>query len=165
MRTRVFPRGALAAGLIAGAAAAAPVPKHLMKPKDDSEQGKLQGKWRLTAIKIGGMELGGGVAAGISLTVEFRGEKAGGQRMTAKIKLDVVNGVKRCITCEGQKLDPQGKPAGEEKDQAFGYKLEGDQMTWAIDQRGMGQGPLVDPANPGPNAAVFVFTRMKEKED
>ena len=51
---------------------AAPVPKHLKK-ETDGEQAKLQGKWKLNSIVLGGKEMGG-VAETADMLIEFRGD-------------------------------------------------------------------------------------------
>jgi uncharacterized protein (TIGR03067 family) len=148
----------------------APVPKHLMKDGDNTEQGKLQGKWRLTSIRLGGTEIGGNVAAGIEMTMEIRGDtltanvmQGPTQRVTAKIKLDTADGVKRFSTTNTQKTDADGKPNGREEDVTCGYAIDGDKMTWAMVPGANGKAELADPAKPGANAILMVFTRVKEK--
>jgi uncharacterized protein (TIGR03067 family) len=169
MRTRVL---VLLAGLVAvaawGPASASPIPKHLMKDAGNADQAKLQGKWKLKSIRFQGMDLGGEAAAGIQMTLEIRGDTmtavAQGHRVTAKFKLDTVDGVKRFASTGGQKQDGDGKPLGKEEDQSFGYAIDGDTLTWAMRIADPNKGPPVDPAKAGADAAVIVFTRVKDKD-
>ena len=174
MRTRAFLLLAALSGsvvVLAGTPApGAPVPKHLMKDGDNTEQGKLQGKWKLMSLRLGGMEIGGDIAAGIEMTMEIRGDtmtarvaQGPAQRITAKIKLDTADGVKRFTTTNTQKTDTDGKPAGKEADVTFGYAIDGDKMTWAMVPGANGNAELADPAKPGANAILMVFTRVKDK--
>src|SRR5205809_4073977 len=57
------------------AAALAPVPKHLMKEAENTEQAKFQGKWKLESLTFGNMALPAGAAGGIELTLEIRDSK------------------------------------------------------------------------------------------
>ena len=148
----------------------APVPKHLMKEGDNTDQGKLQGVWKLTSIRIGGTEIGGDIATGVDMTMEIRGDTMTAnvmpgptQRVTAKIKLDTADGVKRLSTTNTQKTDTDGKPNGKEEDVTCGYAIDGDKMTWAMVPDANGKVAPADPAKPGANAILMVFTRVKDK--
>ena len=152
------------------ALAGAPVPKHLLKEGDNTEQGKLQGVWKLTSLRVGGTEVGGEAAAGIEMTMEIRGDamtarvaQGPAHRVTAKIKLDTADGVKRFSTTNTQKTDADGKPTGKEEDVTCGYAIDGDTMTWAMIPGANGKATPADPAKPGANAILMVFTRVKDK--
>src|SRR5262245_49033366 len=56
------------AGSASGFAGAAPVPKHLMKEPENTEQSKLQGKWKLESLRLGEMALPAGAAGNVELT-------------------------------------------------------------------------------------------------
>jgi uncharacterized protein (TIGR03067 family) len=147
-----------AATLLVGVpASAAPVPKHLMKEAEDTEEAKIQGRWKLEAIGIGGMP------QQLDVTLEFRGTKMTGKSqdraVSATIKLDITNGVKRLAMTNTQAVDGMGQLVKEE-DVSFGYCIDGDKLTLATTLNGNG---AVDPAKPGDNALVLVLTRVKEK--
>jgi uncharacterized protein (TIGR03067 family) len=151
---------------------AAPVPKHLMKEAENTDQAKLQGKWKLESIALGGMPLPNNAAGpngGLEMILEFRGDKltvtGPNDNVTATIKLDTVDGVKRCATVNTQKLDKDGKPAGKEEDVTFGYIIDGDKLTFAVRMDpGSGKSTTAaDPSKPGTDTVLIVFTRVKEK--
>jgi uncharacterized protein (TIGR03067 family) len=147
--------------LFAGTVAvAAPVPKHLQKD-GESEQTKFQGKWKVLSIKVGGMEIG---ATGFDMHLEFRGDTftaiANDQTTTAKVKFDVVDGVKRMTTSESQTLGRDGKPVRTSRDESVGYTLDGDKLTVATTQD---QKPI-DPAKADKNAIVMVLVRVKDEK-
>jgi uncharacterized protein (TIGR03067 family) len=159
----------LVAAVSAATGTAAPVPKHLMKEGDNTEQSKLQGKWKLESIQLGEMNLGG-AAIGIEGYFEFRGDQLTvsmqGQTVTATVKLDTADGLKRLATTNTKKVGADGKPAGKEDDVTFGYVIEEDKLMIAVraDLAGGGKmtGPI-DPKKPGPNGVVMVLTRIKAK--
>jgi uncharacterized protein (TIGR03067 family) len=152
--------------------AAAPVPKHLMKEGDTTEQGKLQGVWKFTSVRLGGTEVSVEKTGGSDMRVEIRGDtmtvtssqgNVAPQRVTAKLKLDTADGVKRFSTTNTQKTDTDGKPTGKEEDVSCGYAIDGDTMTWAMVPGANGKAVFADPAKPGANAILMVFTRVKDK--
>jgi uncharacterized protein (TIGR03067 family) len=150
---------------------AAPVPKHLMKEAENTDQAKLQGKWKVESVGFEGTPVtkdANGPDDAHVLTLEIRGDQltvTGGNNFTAKIKLDTDGGVKRCTTVGAQKLDQDGKPAGKEADVAFGYIIDGDKLTLAerINPRGNKATTVDDPSKPGTGALLWVFTRVKDK--
>jgi uncharacterized protein (TIGR03067 family) len=164
MRTAAFLL--LACTASAGTAGAAPVPKHLVKEAENTEQSKLQGKWKLESIEIGGMNLG--LPETIDGTFEFRGDKLTvamqGQTVTATVKLDSADGLKRLATTNTQKVGADGKPLGKEDDATFGYVLDGDKLMIGTrpNAAGRGSGPI-DPKKPGEGGVVMVLTRVKAK--
>lgn len=144
---------------------AAPVPKHLMKEAENTEQSKLQGTWKLESVSLGNMPLQAGGQNALEMTLEFRGDKMSGnsqgKALSATIKLDVADGVNRLATINTQTTDNQGKPAKEE-DVTFGYVIDGDKLTLATTMGGKVKG-AVDPTKPGNDTVVLVLTRIKEK--
>ncbi|MFO0823093.1 MAG: TIGR03067 domain-containing protein [Gemmataceae bacterium] len=142
------------------ATSASPVPKHLQK-EGDSEQAKFQGKWKVHSIKVGGMEIG---ATGIDMHLEFRGDTftaiANDQTTTAKVKFDVVDGVKRMTTTESQTISRDGNPIRTSRDESVGYTLDGDKLTVATTQD---QKPI-DPVKADKDAIVMVLIRVKDEK-
>ncbi len=161
---------AFAAALVAsaGPAAAAPVPKHLMK-EPEGDQGKLQGKWKLQSLRMGGMDVGGDLAKSIDLVMEFRGDKlvvtanvpgqGGAMKSTGTVKFDPK--AKTITATQMEAVGPDGKPVNKSgpATQAMGYVLDGDKLTFASSTGG---DRAADPAKPGPNTIVMTFTRLKE---
>ena len=87
----------VAAVLLGVQASAAPVPKHLMKEAENTEEAKIQGRWKLENLGGGGDPAPGpGAAAGDD--TEFRRDKmtvhSKDQVVSATIKLDIADGVK-----------------------------------------------------------------------
>jgi uncharacterized protein (TIGR03067 family) len=159
-------------GLTANAAAAAPVPKHLQKGGDNTEQGKLQGVWKLKSLRVAGMDLGTDQAGGISMTIEIRGDtmtattsagNAAPTGITAKIKLDTVGGLKRFTTTGTRKTGADGNPAAAEQDVSAGYAIDGDTLSWAMNPGADGKHTAADPAKADQGVVVFVFTRVKDR--
>jgi uncharacterized protein (TIGR03067 family) len=154
-------------GLVAFAArgVAAPVPKHLMK-EAEGEKAKLQGKWKVEAMRLGGKDLAAG--ANFDMTIEFRGDTltatsniAGtARKTTATLKHDAAAGAKRFTTVETTTtpLDGKGAPMNE-KDESFGYALDGDKLLLGAAGGGSKEAP--DPLKPGPNDVVLVLVRVK----
>jgi len=147
---------------------AAPVPKHLMKTPE-GDKVKLQGKWKVEVMKMGGTDLLGG--PNIQMAIEFRGDALtvtadiGGvaQTTTATVKHDTGAGVKRFTTTETRTVDKDGKRAGaDEKDESFAYAFDGDKLVLAVHPEGE-KTPPVDPLKPGPGDVVLVLTRIKDK--
>jgi uncharacterized protein (TIGR03067 family) len=151
---------------------AAPVPKHLMKEAENPDQAKLQGKWKLESVGIGGMPVPGnpnGPNGGLDITLEFRGDKltAGGMGTTlvSKIKLDTIEGVKRCTTFDALQLGQDGKPDEKKDGEAFGYVVDGDKLTIAVrvDPAGDKANMVGNPSKPNTDTVLMVFTRVKNK--
>jgi uncharacterized protein (TIGR03067 family) len=144
-------------------AGAAPVPKHLMKAPDNSEEAQLQGQWKLEALDVGKMPLQGVGPQQMQITLEFRGNKmtgnSQGRAVSATIKLDRVDGIKHLAMTNTQAVDGTGKPVKED-DVTFGYCIDGDKLTLATTLEGK---TPVDPTKAGNNALVLIFTRVKEK--
>lgn len=157
---RVSPTGPLAT------AAPAPVPKHLQKTPEN-EKAKLQGKWKVEAMRLGGKDIADGLGANFEMTIEFSGDNLiataniGGtaQKTTATVKHDATAGAKRFTTIKTTTvtLDGKGKPKTE-KDELFAYAFEGDKLVLAAADGGKG---TPDPLKPGPNDIVLVLVRAK----
>lgn len=153
--------GVLQTGVPAGAA---PVPKHLMKAPDNTEETQLQGRWKLENLAVGGGIPQGGIGGPqMEITLEFRGTKvtgsSQGRAVSATLKLEIVDGFKRLAMTNTQTVDGTGKPVKED-DVTFGYSIVGDKLTLATTLEGKGP---VDPTKPGNNALVLTFNRVKEK--
>ncbi|MCI0703084.1 MAG: hypothetical protein L0241_18560 [Planctomycetia bacterium] len=168
MRTFAF---LLAVVLMAsvGPVGAAPVPKHLMK-EPGSDKGKLQGKWKLQSLRLGGMDVGGDLAGGIDMVLEFRGDKlivtaniGGNGTMTGTADVKIESGaVKRISSSNIQTTDGNGKPINTgAKNDAFGYLLEGDKLILAATPGGGDGNTLADPNKPDKNTMIMVLTRVK----
>jgi len=154
----------VAAVLVGVPASAAPVPKHLMKEAENTEEAKIQGRWKLESLGVGGIQpQGGGVQQQMEMTLEFRGDKmtvrSKDQVVSATIKLDIADGVKCLAITNAQSVDGMGRTVRED-DMAFGYCRDGDKLTLAMTLEGY---RTVDPAKAGDNALVLVLTRIKEK--
>jgi uncharacterized protein (TIGR03067 family) len=176
MRTTVFLTLAVLSGFVipyaCSAGVAAPVPKHLMKEAENTEQSKLQGKWKLESTGIGGLPVRGnpnGPNGGLDITLEFRGDKltATGPQPTlvSKIKLDTIEGVKRCTTFDALQLGQDGKPDEKKDGEAFGYIVDGNKLTIAVrlDATGGKANTAADPSKPNTDTILMVFTRVKDK--
>jgi uncharacterized protein (TIGR03067 family) len=169
MRTAVLVGlGTIAALALVGlpGAAAAPVPKHLQKaPAADT--GKLQGKWKVEALQLGGKDVLG-AGQNFDIVVEFRGDAlavaadigGGAQKTTATVKHNPA-GAKRFTNTDERTVDRNGKPinSGAGPDLTFGYTFDGDKLVLAV---GVGDAkPAADPLKPGPNDIVIVLVRAK----
>jgi uncharacterized protein (TIGR03067 family) len=145
---------------------AAPVPKHLMKETENTDQARLQGTWKLESLSIGGMPP---AAYNFETTYEIHGDKltmrSEKHTATAIIKLDVVDGLKRLTMTSLKQVDPDGKPGEQLDDMIFGYTVAGDTFLLATrpaKDTGKTSEP-VDPNKPGSEGVVRVFTRAKDK--
>jgi uncharacterized protein (TIGR03067 family) len=148
-------------------AGAAPVPKHLMK-EPESEKAKLQGKWRVESLRVGGKD-GNDLGQGLDMVIEFRGDTltattTGPNRnrtTTATVKHDATAGAKCFATVNTVTVDHDGKSAPtEEKNEGFAYAFDGDKLLLAVQ---IGSKERADPLKPGPNDLVITLTRVKEK--
>jgi uncharacterized protein (TIGR03067 family) len=155
-----------AALLANGPSVASPIPKHLMKD-GNADQAKLQGKWKLTSLRIAGRDVGGDIAKTMNMTIEVRDDSftstTNQGRVIAKVKLDSVDGVKRFATVNTQKWSADGKHLGGEDDVSLGYLIEGDKLTWAMVPGANGKATMADPGKPAANAILMVFTRVKKE--
>lgn len=114
------------------------------------------------------MEVGVASARGqdvpVTLTIEFKDGKmistTGGDTVTATVKLDVVDGVKRMVLTDTKVAAPNGAPS---RSEAFGYLLEENKLTLAQNQVGKAQKNEVDPKKPGDKAVVLKLTRVVER--
>src|SRR5437763_62584 len=115
-------------------AAAAPVPKHLMK-EPETDKAKLQGKWKLQSLKLGEMELGPDLIGTLEMVFELRGDtltatvNAAGtvQKSTATVKYPAAGGTgpKRISMTDAKTVDQNGKAVnnGGKKDDSFTYTI------------------------------------------
>lgn len=149
---------------VAGPSAAAPVPKQAGKLPENADKDKLQGKWKLVGLRLGGQDIGG-APGGQELVLEFAGDSftasATQQRTTGKVKFDEVEGVKRMTMVDAQKQVPNGPPAREE-DVSFGYVLDRDKLLIAVSPGAMGKVAFADPAKPGKDTIVMTLARVKD---
>jgi hypothetical protein len=148
----------IATVLVGVPASAAPVPKHLMKEAENTEEAKIQGQWKLESFVIDKVPLQ------VAISLEFRGTKltgtSEGRAISATIKLDIVDGVKCLAVTNMQVMDGMGQ-RDEEEDTTYGYSIDGDKLTLVTS---LGERKkLVDPAKPRGNTIVLVLTRIKEK--
>jgi uncharacterized protein (TIGR03067 family) len=149
---------------VGGRVAAAPVPKHLMKAAD-GDKAKLQGKWKVKSVQMGGKNILGGLGQNFDMVFEFEGDQiiataniAGMvQKTTATVKYDTKGTLK---TADMRTVDGNGKPVNTGKDEPAYYAFEGDKLLIAGAAPG-GKG-VVDPLKPGPNDVVFVLVRVKK---
>jgi uncharacterized protein (TIGR03067 family) len=157
-------------GIAVGAtpqAAGAPVPKHLMK-EAEGEKAKLQGKWKVEAMRMGGKDIPGLGGQNFDMTIEFRGDKltataniGGTARKTdATLKHDATAGARRFTTVgtTTTPLDGKGAPKNE-KDELFGYAFDGEKLLLGAAAGGSKEAP--DPLKPGANDIVIVLARVK----
>src|SRR6516225_604795 len=88
---------------------AAPVPKHLMKEAENTEQAKLQGKWQGESVSVGDLLLAGPGKAAWGMTLEISDNKftfTSGGTETATFKLDTIDGFKRCTLTDREWTAP-----------------------------------------------------------
>lgn len=150
--------------LLAGsAAAAAPVPKHLMKPPETA-QAKLQGEWNVEAIRLGELDILAALGRQSGMSFEFRDDALIAVTNTG----DTVKTTTATVTwgtdgqiraTNQQTADGTGKLIDGPQDSALGYALDGDKLLLATrsDWR-----QAADPLRPGPNDMVFTLTRAKK---
>jgi uncharacterized protein (TIGR03067 family) len=156
----------LAAPCLVGPLAAAPVPKHLMKGPEGTEAAKLQGKWRLESVLVGGRP--GNLARRVAPTFEFRGDALtidDGGRTTGKAGFDTVGGMKR-ITVSGMRAENKDGTLGRhEDDSGYGYILQGSTLILAATVGETGARTAADPTGLlGSNAITLVLIRVTEKK-
>ena len=151
--------------------AAAPVPKHLMKEPENPDLALLQGKWKLTRIAFGGMDLTGEVLDQVDMSLEVRGDAlvvtAAKQNMrsTTTLKLDTNKNPRRIIFADGKATDLEGKPInnpGAEKMGTAIYKIEGDTFVMAAMVDGKAGVPADFGGGQNTDVAVMTFTRVKK---
>ena len=157
---------ALFALLVGSVAAAAPVPKE--KPPLNPDLAAMQGTWKLTDIKSGGLSLGAKFAADLELTMEVRdgtmittGQKFK-QRITSTFALDTTADPRRITVATGKETDLDGKPladAATPKTTVCLYKIDGDTLTIAG-----GTGDEKDPPKNFTDKGVMsmTYTRVKK---
>lgn len=163
---RVLVLFALTAAVVTlvGPAAAAPVPKHLMKEAEGGDKAKLQGKWRVQSITFGGRNAEEPLR-GSEMVIEFRGDKliatttgATNRSTTGTVEFGA-NGTKRFTTVETTTADGGGAPRTEQ-DEAFGFAFDGDKLLLGVSP-GAGGKEAPDPLKPGPGDGVIVLVRVK----
>lgn len=129
---------ALFALVVGSVGSAAPVPKQ--KPVDNPDLAAMQGTWKLTDIKTGGLSLGAEFAADLKLTMEVRDNTMTStglkfkQRITNTFVLDTTASPRRMTVVTGKETDLDGKPtpdAPSPKTTVSIYKLDGDTLTIA----------------------------------
>lgn len=137
--------------VFSGTATSAPIPKHLPK---EGDQEKMQGKWTLEPMKNGPGEM----------RMEVKGDtiKTFGAEdiVTAKFKLDVVDGLRRLNLTEVRYLDRTENVFEKGSDETWGYLLVDNKLMIA---KGPDNGPI-DPAKAGDDSYVLVFVRPKDKK-
>ena len=164
----LFAGAVVAVAAVGAPVAAAPVPKHLKPAAPTGDRAKLQGKWKLHSVEIGGKKVDVG-ATEIDMMIEFRGDTliatstitGQNQTTTATVKHDPAAGVKRFTTVNTRTVNNAGKNANpkDEKDEVFVYAFDGDKLFLGVSVGG-GKAPI-DPRKPGPNEPVLVLTRVK----
>ena len=145
-----------------GVAAKAPVPKQQV----EGDRAKLQGKWKVETLKVGGQDVLAGLGPNFNMVVEFQGDRFAAtanigdtvQKTTAKVKYGTGD-AKQITTTEMQTVDADGKPIDAQKEEAFGYTFDGDKLLLAS---GVGK-RAADPLKPGPEDVVIVLARVKQK--
>jgi uncharacterized protein (TIGR03067 family) len=146
-------------------AVAAPVPKHLLK-ESNTEQSRLQGRWKLESVQYGGNTVGG--TQGIEMTIEIRGDTliTTSSWMTTKaiMKLDKVDGVLRLAMINNKAIEVHHAGPTLVDNSQYSYTLEGDKLTLATNMIvGTKRSTAADPTKPaGDNTVLTVFTRIKE---
>jgi uncharacterized protein (TIGR03067 family) len=156
----------LAFGTCVGAnAAAAPVPKHLLKGAN-TEQARLQGRWKLQSVQYGGNTVGS--TQGIEMTIEIRGDTVTttSKWMTtrATMKLDKLDGVLRLALINNKAIEVHQQGPTFVDNGQYGYTLDGDKLTLATNMIvGTTRSTAADPTKPaGDNTVLTVLTRIKE---
>ena len=169
MRTAVLVLFGVVAAVVCsgGAGAAAPVPKHLMgKVVENGDKAKLQGKWKLESMKVGGKDALP-AAVGIHIDIEIKDDRftmkvivAGMEHNGTATLTYGTGGVREFKTTNMQMTGPDGRPVnnGGPKEQLMGYALDGDKLLLASDAGGK---TAADPLKPGANDTVMVLVRVK----
>jgi uncharacterized protein (TIGR03067 family) len=161
MRSAAF---LLLASAVSAGTAAAPVPKHLMKEAENTEQAPIQGKWQLESVTVGGQVRMPGANPEISFDLRdntMTVNAASGLTKTGVVKFDKDGGFRRIRITDVKRAGNAGGPAAED-DASFGYRFEGDKLILAARRQGAKE-VAVDPKNAGTDAMVFVFVRVKDK--
>src|SRR5262249_35666455 len=156
MRSAAFLLLATVSGVVvflAGSAGiAAPVPKHLMKAAENTEQSKLQGKWKLESTKTG---------PGEEVTFEIRDTAmtvftAQGEQKSGTVKFDTIDGFNRLSVTGVKRVGRDGRPGSGDENASFGYRFDGDKLILAA-RHECGNEVAVDPAKLTRDTDVFVF--------
>lgn len=152
-----------------GFGTAAPVPKHLMgKEAESGDKTKLQGKWKLESMKMGGKDA---LPAGINIDMllEIKDDQfsmkmnVAGMDMTGTATMTYSTDGKREFKTTNMRISgPDGKQIDSpQKEQSMGFAFDGDKLL--IGSTNGPDGKAVDPLKPGPNDMVMTLTRVKDK--
>jgi uncharacterized protein (TIGR03067 family) len=148
-----------------GARAAAPVPKEAAK--EEGDQAKLKGKWKVEALQQGGKDLLTILGDNFQMEVEFRGDQftatanVGGtlQKTTGTVKYGTPQARQLTVT-DSRTVGPDGKPVNTgKKEELFGYAFDGEKLMLGAST----SGKAIDPLKPGADDIVIVLSRIKEK--
>jgi uncharacterized protein (TIGR03067 family) len=143
-----------------GESPAAPVPKHLMKPGSDKD--KLQGKWKLESLRMGGVDYG----ESREVVVRFTGgsmttwvNDLGQKRTTAATVMHHPDQVRRFTMRDATMTSEQnGRSVAKKlRDEVHCYDFDGNKLLLTSDTKGQ----PVDPLKPGKYDVVLVFVRVK----
>jgi hypothetical protein len=151
---------------LAGPVAAAPVPKHLKAEQEKGDRAKLQGKWKVEAVRGPGIGRGGpNLLAELEMVFEFRDDALTATVTGRGLNLVVIStlkfdpgGARRVRAVDAVQTGP-GAPM-KMPDEAFGFAFDGDKLLLATRAGGTGK-EAGDPLKPGPADAVFVLVRVK----
>jgi uncharacterized protein (TIGR03067 family) len=138
----------------------------------ESDRTKLQGKWKVESMLVGGKNVLADLGQNFEMELEFKGEQFTARRNIAGMVIMTTGTVKygtpearHLKVTDMQTVGPDGKPvnnAGQNaKEEGFGYAFDGEKkilLGSTPDAKG-----AVDLLNPGPNDAVIVLTRVKDK--
>jgi uncharacterized protein (TIGR03067 family) len=144
---------------------AAPVPKHLMK-EPESDKAKLQGKWKVESLTMGGKDVLGALGQNFDIVIEFQGDQFIAtsnigdttHKTTSTLKYGA-SGTRQLTTTNTQMATNNGQPMNHEKDETIGYAFDGDKLL--LGSTGAGGRGAVDPLKPGQNDLVIVLVRVK----
>lgn len=150
-----------------GFAHAAPVPTHLMREPTDLD--RLQGSWQheSTVVTLPGVKRT--TKKQSEIVLEVRGSRIKQHTATdvthANLNLTTVEGVKRFGLTDVTRTNRDGERIAANKAAVleFGYTIEGDKLTLALDAT-PGQSNPIDPTKLGECHLVMVFTRVKDKK-
>ena len=131
-----------------------------------SDKAKLQGKWKVQSLLMGGKDMLGPLGQQFDMTFEFNGETVvarvnGGtvQKSASAVKYGSRAARQIKITDTHRRWRRQAGEASNGQDGGeVGYAFEGEKLL--LGSAGNGKG-AVDPLNPGPTDIVIVLVRVK----